>query len=148
MAYFVFQNDSENLEGTLYRVAENQNDLNNLNIDKNFYKIIEDSQNNFENYKYGTKLVIKYSNNSVVYENTYSLFKNKESLKEYIYDLKESIKNFLKNNTTHIKYNDINNYLNQLESLDLNNITYPLNKSLEQYFKDQNQLSFHPLQIP
>jgi len=146
MAYFIFLNDQT--QASLYRIAENQNDLNSLNINKNFYKIIEDTQSNFESLKYGTKQVIKYENNNIVYENVSIFFNNKESLKDYINCTKDNLKLFLNNNTTHIKYNDLNNYYNQLNSLDLNNITYPLNISLEQYFKDQNQPSFHPLQIP
>ena len=146
MAYFIFLNDQT--QDSLYRIAENQNDLNSLNINKNFYTIIEDTQSNFESLKYGTKQVIKYENNNIVYENVSIFFNNKESLKDYINCTKDNLKLFLNNNTTHIKYNDLNNYYNQLDSLDLNNITYPLNISLEQYFKDQNQPSFHPLQIP
>jgi len=148
MAYFIFLNNQSGIEASLYKIAENQNDSNSLNINKNFYKIIEDSQNNFDSVKYGTKQVIKYVNDDIIYENASTFFSDKESLENYITYTKDSLRCFLKNNTTNIKYNDLNNYYNQLDSLDLNNITYPLNISLEQYFKDQNQPSFHPLQIP
>ncbi|NCX94733.1 MAG: hypothetical protein EBX40_08655, partial [Gammaproteobacteria bacterium] len=69
MAYFIFTNNSDNIEGTLYRIAENQFDLDNLNIDKSIYKIIEDSQLNFEDVKCGLKTVLKYNNNTIIYEN-------------------------------------------------------------------------------
>jgi hypothetical protein len=36
----------------------------------------------------------------------------------------------------------------QLNNLNLDSITYPLNKSLEQYFSDLGQTSLNPLQIP
>jgi hypothetical protein len=36
----------------------------------------------------------------------------------------------------------------QLNNLNLDSITYPLNKSLEQYFNDLGQPSLNPLQIP
>jgi len=148
MAYFIFLNNQDSTEAYLYKIAENQNDLESLNINKNVYKIVEDSQVNFDSVKYGTKQVIKYVNNSIVYENVSTFFESKEDLKVKVNDTKNSIQNFLKNNVTHNKYNDYTNYHNQLNSLDLNNITYPLNISLEQYFKDQNLPSFHPLQIP
>jgi len=148
MAYFIFSNNQDGTEAYLYKIAENQNDLDNLNISKNVYKIVEDSQVNFNSVKYGTKQVIKYVNNSIVYENVSTFFESKEDLKVNVNDTKNSIQNFLKNNITHNKYNDYTNYYNQLNSLNLNNITYPLNISLEQYFKDQNLPSFHPLQIP
>ena len=41
---FIFTKDFENIEGSLYRIAENENDLSNLNISQSDYKIIEDSQ--------------------------------------------------------------------------------------------------------
>jgi hypothetical protein len=47
MSYFIFTNNTEDITNTIYRIAENQSDLNNLNIDKSIYKIIEDSQENF-----------------------------------------------------------------------------------------------------
>ena len=57
MAYFVFNKNSENLSGVLYRIAENEFDLNNLNIIKSDYKIIEDSQDNFNAVKLNNKTV-------------------------------------------------------------------------------------------
>ena len=55
---------------------------------------------------------------------------------------------FLNNNTNHSQYSIWNNYKNQLKSLNVKNIQYPLNKSLEQYFNDLGQTSLNPLQIP
>jgi hypothetical protein len=45
-------------------------------------------------------------------------------------------------------YSKWKNYYDQLSSLDLNTIQYPLNKSLEQYFKDLGQPSLNILQLP
>jgi hypothetical protein len=39
MSYFIFVKDLNNVEGTIYRIAENQDDLNNLNITQSIYKI-------------------------------------------------------------------------------------------------------------
>jgi hypothetical protein len=58
MAYFIFVNVN-NVEGTLYRMVETQNDLNNLNIIKDDYKIIEDTQENFNAVKFGIKEIIQ-----------------------------------------------------------------------------------------
>ena len=147
MSYFIFVKDSDNIEGTLYCIAENEYDLNNLNIDKSVYKIIEDSQSNFNLVKYGNKSV-KYNNNTLIYSDQIFLFKNKIDLEGYIVDIKNPIKNFTKANLNHPSFNIWNNYYNQLNSLDLNTITYPLNKSLEQYFNDLGQPSLNLLQIP
>jgi hypothetical protein len=148
MAYFIFLKNSDNILGTLYRISENQSDLNNLNIDKSNYKIIEDTQENFNAVKYGTKIIDKYNENIINYLNETIVFPTKKNLLDYITNFNKLIFLFLINNTNHPLYNRWNDYYNQLNSLDLDNIQYPLNKSLEQYLKDQNQTSLSPLQIP
>ena len=40
MSYFIFLKDLNNIEGTLYKIAENESDLNNLNINKNDFNKI------------------------------------------------------------------------------------------------------------
>jgi hypothetical protein len=159
MSYFIFSKNSDNLTGLIYRIAENQSDLNNLNIIKSDYKIIEDSEVNFNNVKYGTKFVTQYSGDIVSYEDNIYFYADivkdgnliitaKEILKTYVFATKRSIKQFLDNNSNHPLYSRWDNYYNQLNNLNLDSITYPLNKSLEQYFKDLNQPSYHPLQLP
>ena len=148
MAYFVFFKNFDNIEGSLYRIAENQSDLNNLGITQSDYKIIEDSQNNFNFVKFGNKFITKYSNNEITYIDTNAIFKNKNNLQFYVNNLKNTIKLFLENNTNHSSFNVWNTYYNQLNSLDLDSITYPLNKSLEQYFNDLEQPSYNILQLP
>jgi len=150
MAYFIFSKNADNINNTLYRIAENQSDLNNLNIDQNNYKIIEESQVNFDLVKYGQKYVEKYNNDIISYVNIsyeYSLL-NKDQLNTYIQNVIVEIKQFLKNNLNHPLFNRWNDYCNQLQSFNLDSVTYPLSKSLEQYFKDQNLPSLNPLQIP
>ncbi len=159
MSYFIFSKNFENLDGSIYKIAENEFDLNNLNIIKSDYKIIEDSQINFDAVKYGTKSIIKYNNNTITYVDTSILFvddtkdglvvkSGKEFLKEYISNYKISIKQFTDNNPNHPLLSRWNDYYNQLNSLNLDNITYPLNKSLEKYFNDVGQPSLNPLQLP
>lgn len=147
MAYFIFLPNLDNVDGTLYRIAENQSDLNNLNISQSEYKIIEDTQSNFDLVKYGNKN-IKYNNNDIIYSEKITLFRNKEELQYHINSLVNQIKQFLKNNPNHPLFNRWNDYSNQLTILNINSITYPLNKSLEQYLKDQGQVCLNPLQIP
>lgn len=164
MSYFIFTNNLNNIEGAIYKIAENEFDLNNLNINKETYKIIEDSQSNFDLVKYGNKFPSKYIDNAIFYNTIETNFiddvvttKNgekivtktaKEYLKIYIENYKNQIKQFLNNNKNHSLYDRWNNYYNQLNSLNLDSITYPLNKSLEQYFNDLGQPSLNPLQLP
>jgi hypothetical protein len=137
----------DNAHGTLYRIAENESDLNNLYIDKSVYKIIEDTQINFNNVKYGLKDVVKYNDQIITYSDT-SCSYDKTNLTNHVNLCKDVIKKFLKNNINHPLFNQWNNYYNQLNSLDFNSIAYPFNKSLEQYFKDLGQPSLNILQLP
>ena len=164
MSYFIFLKNVDNVEGTIYKIAENQFDLDNLNIIKNSYEIIEDSLSNFELVKYNNKLPIKYNNKSIIYNDIEINFvdeiftdKNgvqivitsaKNTLKDYIENFKNQIKIFTNNNKNHALFNRWDNYYNQLNSLNLDSITYPLNVSLEQYFNDLGQSSLSPLQLP
>lgn len=150
MSYFIFLKNLDNIEGTIYKIAENQSDLNNLNLIQSDYKIIEDSQSNFNLVKFKNKSISKYSNNTITYIDENYSFTKKNELQAYIDGLKNQIKQFTDNqlNHSHPLFSRWNNYYNQLNSLNLENITYPLNKSLEQYFNDLNQLSLNSLQLP
>jgi hypothetical protein len=164
MSYFIFTKNTENVEGSIYKIAENQFDLDNLNIDKNSYTIIEDSQFNFNFVKYSNKAIIKYNNNIITYADYQIDFKDyviinskgeqiviytaKQLLRDYIERVKNQIKQFLNNNNNHVLFSRWNNYYNQLDLLNLDTVTYPLNKSLEQYFNDLGQPSYNILQIP
>ena len=148
MAYFIFAKDSDNINGTLSRIAENNFDLDNLNIEKSVYKIIEVSQENFDLVKFNKKNPLKYNGNEIIYEDVNYHFKQKSSLNDYIEIFKKSIKLFLNLNKNSLVFNRWNDYYNQLNSLNIDNFTYPLNTSLEQYFKNQEQISLNPLQLP
>ena len=150
MSFFIFLNNLDNVEGTLYKIAENQSDLNNLNISQSDYKIIEDSQSNFNLVKLGTKHPGKYDNNTITYIDPVPTiaFTSQKELQGYISIVKQSIKQFTDNNPNHPLFDRWNNYYNQLNILNLDTVSYPLNKSLEQYFSDLGQTSLNPLQIP
>ena len=147
MAFFIL-NRLEVSEGNIYRIAENNTDLNNLNIIKSDYKIIEDTQENFQAVKFRTKYPTTHNNVSIVYENLNISFNEKENLRLYIEHTKYLIDFFLNSNLNHPSYNLWKDYRNQINILNLSNITYPLNKSLEQYLEDLGQPSLNILQLP
>jgi hypothetical protein len=60
MSYFIFIKNSENINGAIYRIAENESDLNLLNIRKEDYKIIQDSTVDFDLLKLNKKYTDKY----------------------------------------------------------------------------------------
>jgi hypothetical protein len=148
MSYFIFLKNLDNVEATLYKIAENQSDLNNLNIITSAYKIIEDSQSNFNLVKFGNKYPNKYNNDTITYLDQNYSYTKKEELQTYVDAFKNQIKQFTDNNPNHPLLNRWNDYYIQLNNLNLNNITYPLNKSLEQHFNDSGQSSLNILQIP
>ena len=71
-----------------------------------------------------------------------------DNLLFYIDNLKYQIKNFTDNNPNHPLFSRWTNYYTQLNNLNLDSVTYPLNKSLEQYFDDLGQPSYNILQLP
>jgi hypothetical protein len=148
MAYFIFTKNLENAEGSLYRFAENKIDLDNLSIDVSCYTVIENNQINFNEIKNNNKIVLNYSNNTINLIDSSFLFTKKEDLKFNVDYLKGRIKEFIDNNPDHLLFSRWNNYYTQLNNLNLDNITYPLNKSLEQYFSDLGQPSYNVLQLP
>ncbi len=149
MSYFIFSKNFDNLIGTIYKIAENQNDLNSLNIIKSDYKIIEDSQSNFNLVKFGNKFIDKYNNDTITYiDAIFSPFIKKNDLQNYINNFKQQIKQYTDNNPNHSLFSRWDDYYNQLNNLNLDSIAYPLNKSLEQYFNDLGQPSYNILQIP
>ena len=148
MAFFIFLKDKDNVKGTLYKIAENQSDLDNLNIIKSSYKIIEDSQINFNSIKFRNKFPSGYNGNVITYTDENIFLTKKEQLITYVDDFKNKIKQFTDNNPNHSLFNLWNNYYTQLNNLNFDSITYPLNKSLEEYFADLGQPSFNILQLP
>jgi hypothetical protein len=153
MSYFIFSK-KENIEGTIYRIAENQSDLNNIIINQPDYKIIEDSQSNFDAVRLRNKFPISWSGNSINYiDLSFAAdklaFQTQNDLKNYIYNICiSSIDDFLTANPNHPSYSKWNNYKEQLLNLNILNFSYPFTKSLEQYFQDSGQTSLNTLQLP
>lgn len=148
MVYFIFTKNSDNVENTLYKIAENQSDLNNLILDQSSYKIIEDSQNNFDAVKFGTKSISSYNGNTINYVDIDISFPEKKYLMSYMTDYKNKINLFLENNPNHPLFQKWSNYYTQLNNLNLDAINYPINTSLEKYFNNLSQSSLNPLQLP
>lgn len=148
MAYFIFLKNLDGVEGTIYKIAENNEDLNYLNINQPDYKIIEDSKENFDLVKLENKFPNKYNNNTITYIDQTISFNDKNQLQGNVNNLKQQIKQFIDNNPNHPLFSRWNSYYDQLNNLNLDSITYPLNKSLQQYFNDLEQPSYNILQIP
>lgn len=157
MAYLIFDKNKDNEIGSIISMAENETDRDNLNIFLDTAKVITIDTETFQNIQLSKKTVLSYNGDTVTYadkevsdEEGLKLngFKIKEDLEDYINSNIERINQFLNNNESHPDYSKWNSYKSQLQALDLDSITFPLNKSLEQYFVENSQTILNPLQIP
>lgn len=141
MALAVFNKDND-----IYAIADDENYLNNLNIMKSDYNIFSISNENFNFVKLNQKS-ISFVNGAIVYENQVNNY-NKERLALYINQFLIKIGYFLQNNPNHLFFQLWKNYDTLLKSLNLDNIQYPLNKSLEEYLEQNGSTALNPLQVP
>lgn len=145
MAYFIFTKNN-----CLYRIAENEIDFENLNIFDSEYIIVQDSQQKFDALRLRTHESSRLENNSfnilpidpIYYPN------NSDKLKKYIENTLINIDSFISNNPNDIALTKWKNYKNQLLNFDVNSVTFPMTKSLEQYFSDNNLPALNILQLP
>lgn len=154
MAYFIFTK-----VGGFYKIAENQSDLDVINIEKSLYDIVEVSSQEFQDVRLGKKVVVNYSNGQVNYVPTVigpdgqthsfkTVVLNKEDLKSYISAIVDILNRFSIYNSNHPSLSKLNNYKNELLKINVNDLTYPINSSLEEYLESQGIQSISPLQIP
>jgi hypothetical protein len=148
MSFFVFTKNMDDVQGSIYKIAKNQSDLDNLNIIKSDYKIIQDLELDFNLIQLDNKYPLKYNNNIITYIDVSHVFKDKKTLDASLENKKNLIQNFINNNESHNLFQQWSNYLIQLNSLNLDNINYPFNISIEQYFSNLGQPSFNILQLP
>jgi len=150
MSYFVFIPNKPNTTGVIYRIANNDFDLNNLNIDKSLYNIITDTNANFEDVQLSKKNIISYnSNNTINYEEvTSGGFENSIQLQNYIQNYCNLITNFINNNPSSPLLPTWVSYKTQLLNTDIKTIIYPMTISLEEYYKNNNLPFLNPLQLP
>jgi hypothetical protein len=147
MPYFIYNKNSGN---QIYKIAENDIDLNQLIGIGESYLVVSASETDFNSVKLNLKDILNYDNVSNKFvDNTWGL--NQESLKEYIKNACNQIQYFLNANPSHPKYQQFLNYSNYLKSL-IVEIIIPvngsLNMSLEQYLQSIGQPYYSTLQIP
>jgi hypothetical protein len=152
MAYFIFQPNQPNIEGLLYKIAANDNDLSNQNIDKNSYNIITDTDVNFQSVQLITQTVVSYTTtNTITYQQIPSgtiFFNNLTKLNDYIKFYSNLINNFIQNNPSNPWLSTWVSYNSQLLNTNVTAMTYPMTISLEQYYKNNNLPVLNPLQLP
>lgn len=151
MAYYIFQNDGDNKN--IVKVAENETDKNNLNIVQSQYKIIENTDIDFDKVKTGEIEITNWSGTDTINYNTITISScaTEASHLEDAIDLRLApIKTYLDNNSGHADYTKWNSYKTQLETLKAasGSQTYPMDNNVEKHFKANSQNYYNILQLP
>tara|TARA_R110000803_G_scaffold203230_1_gene268685 strand:- start:43 stop:480 length:438 start_codon:yes stop_codon:yes gene_type:complete len=145
MAYLIV-----NDQNVLYKIAKNDTEKNSLNCTFPPYTTIDISDADFLKVKQNI-VDVNISSGSATFtdiDNYSDTAIAEEDVKDHHKNLIEYIRQFLKNNPSNPFYTPCQNYCNYLETLDYSSITFPLNKTWEQYCEDNSIAYFHPLQIP
>ena len=133
----------------IYRIAEDEDEKNSLNIFENEYRVIEISEADFTSLQQVTKRLSTSTADSITLEPISGDTEITESdLKRIHKEIIKSINRFLKNNSNNPQYSFWNTYKSTLENFDYSTITFPLTKVWEQYCTDNSISHKSPLQIP
>jgi len=148
MAYFIYNKETNN---QIYKIAENDADLNSLIFSPDQYLVVNATQDDFNQVRLNNKYILNYNGTSNRLENTNYKFL-REDLQNYIKIYTNMITDFLLSNPNHIKYSQWSNYRSYLNTLSIYviipQIDGSLNSSLEVYIESLGQPSFSFLQIP
>jgi len=144
MAYLIV-----NDQNCIYKIAANDTDKNSLNCTFPPYTTIDISDADFLKVKQNI-VNINISDGSATFTdiNDPDLSITEQELKDYHERSIKYFEQFLRHNPSNSFYTPCKNYCNYLETLDYSSITFPINKTWEQYCEDNSIIYFHPLQIP
>jgi hypothetical protein len=147
MAYFIYNQAANN---QIYKIAENQTDLDSLELPQNQYLIINGSQIDFDDVKLNNKYVLNYNGSSVQVENV-ALVYTREQLNEYIQNIINTLNYSVIGHPQNIKNQQWLDYINVLKTLNVFEIIVPPEKfligSLELYLKNNNKPYYNLLQV-
>ena len=147
MAYAILVKDPSIHD--IYRITEDEDEKNSLNIFENDYRVIEISEADFTSLQQVTKRLSTSTADSITLEPISGDTEISESeLKDLHTRTINLINSFLKNNSSNPQYSFWNTYKSTLENFDYSTITFPLTKSWEQYCTDNSISHKSPLQIP
>jgi hypothetical protein len=151
MAVFVFLKNSDDILGTLYRIASSQSIYDtNKNWQDDLYDVITVEDINYTSVKLGTKSVISKNGSTVSYEEINTIFNTQVSLTNYINNVISMIDNWLVNNSSKPLASLVITYKNFIKSINVSTLITeenPLNSSLEAYVENQGITAIHPLEL-
>ena len=147
MPYFIYNQ----VTSSIYKIAENESDLSALNLPSVSYLTVPASQEDFNAVKLNLKYILDFNGVSNRLVDSPIGF-NKEQIIDFINKYKSSIDLFLKNNPQSNVFSRWNNYLNYLNSLNIDLIFPPpttiTTQTLEQYIQNTGNPFYCILQLP
>tara|TARA_R110000787_G_scaffold251429_1_gene356908 strand:+ start:682 stop:1110 length:429 start_codon:yes stop_codon:yes gene_type:complete len=142
MAYLIFNSDNN-----IVKIAANDSDRDSLNIVLTDHTIKDVSDSDFLKIRTGAA-VATYDGTNVAITDTGNITFDEAILKFIFKNLIKTITAFLENNQSNSLYVGINNYKEYLENFDTSTLTFPIEKSWEEYCNENSITFYHPLQIP
>ena len=143
MAYLIFNSDNQ-----LSKIAANDSERDSQNLILSDYSVVTVSDADFLKVKTGVVLTSYDGSNVSFTDLSDSIITDENVLKSIIQNILNQLEEFFKGNKDNSLYNSLQNYKNTLETFDTSSITYPLNKTWEQYCNENSITFYHPLQIP
>ena len=145
MAYLIF-----NTQGELYRIASDDSEKNNLDINPDFFvKVATDEE--FNKIRLETHSVSLDGENFIFIEYgkdaSGNVYFNSNDLSYNINNLLVFFRKKLEYNPDHPRADDINSYISTLENFDTSTITFPLDKNWQEYCQENSITFISPLQI-
>lgn len=148
--YFIFNKGFPNEPGTLYRMAESDSALSNLNIGQDLYKVIVVSDDIFLNFRKLSYVNPIYDDNNNVTYTDISLnfnFSAQEYLEEEKKQMINTLDRWLPKNQNHPEYNQWNTFKTNISNIDASAKTYPLKKTIPQILDEAGLPYFHLAEI-
>ena len=142
MSYIIFNNNN-----TLVKIAANDSDRDSQNIVLSDHTIQNVSDSDFLKIQTGVATAT-YDGTSVTLTDNVMPSLSETDFKEYLKVVIITALNFLEENKSNLLYTPINEYKNYLENFDSSSLSFPSEKTIEQYCNENSLPFYHPLQIP
>lgn len=145
MAYFIFDNNTN----ALVKIAANDSDRDNLNLDLSLHAVVSVSDADFTKVKNNVAQP-SYDGTNVTLSEAETFSLDQSNLEIDIDNTKKLIKAFLDqpSNKEKSNYSAIKSYYDYLNELDFSSLTYPIESSWESYCQTNSISYFNTLQIP
>jgi hypothetical protein len=144
--------------GNKYKIAANDEELNQINCDQNCYVVVTITDQEFDYLRYNeTKDCkgYKYDTNSIIWvdkvaPNWTESYVSLEALEDEIAGTKEAVDRFISESPSHAQIAKWQQFRTDLDAVDTSGITFPTTnmKSLQRIMLDQGLTALHTLQLP